>query len=169
MPWYRQESATYTIQKKLKDNGSSPATIDTDENRAYFLIDIPCHPDFVEEDLSNVVPSSSQVVSKVENVDNNGFSQSLSKVLSKVLSRVEGTNFELVFEVFVALQNETSLVELMTMFEQTNRDRFKRTSLNILIQSGLATPTIPDKPNSSKQKYVLTEYGRQLIKDCSTK
>ncbi|MBR3987413.1 MAG: hypothetical protein IKK04_09705 [Bacteroidales bacterium] len=41
-----------TIQRKLKDNGSASATIETDEDRAYFLIDIPCHPDFVEEDLS---------------------------------------------------------------------------------------------------------------------
>ena len=151
-----------TIQRKLKDNGSASATIETDEDRAYFLIDIPCHPDFVEEELSNVV-------SKVENIDSEDFNQSLSKVLSKVLSIVEGENFDLVLKLFVALQKETSLVELMTMFRQPNRDRFKRTSLDILIQSGLATPTIPNKPNSSKQKYVLTEAGRKLIKDCAAK
>ena len=93
----------------------------------------------------------------------------MSKVLSKVLSKVEGENSDLVLKLFVALQKETSLVELMTMFRQTNRDRFKRTSLDILIQSGLATPTIPDKPNSSKQMYVLTEASRKLIEDCAAK
>lgn len=36
-----------TIQKELRDNGSPQATIETDEERTYFLIDIPCHPDFV--------------------------------------------------------------------------------------------------------------------------
>ena len=50
-----------TIQKKLKDNGSAYATIETNEERSYFLIDIPCHPDFVGEDLSQVM---SQVVTR---------------------------------------------------------------------------------------------------------
>ena len=35
-----------TIQKTLKENGSNKATIETDEARSYFLIDIPCHPNF---------------------------------------------------------------------------------------------------------------------------
>lgn len=35
-----------TIQNVLRDNGSPQATIETDEGRTYFLIDIPCHPKF---------------------------------------------------------------------------------------------------------------------------
>ena len=31
-----------TIQNELHKNGSSPARIETDENRSYFLIEIPC-------------------------------------------------------------------------------------------------------------------------------
>ena len=34
-----------TIQQKLQENGSPRATIETDEERTYFLIDIPCNPD----------------------------------------------------------------------------------------------------------------------------
>lgn len=147
-----------TIQRKLKDNGSAPATIETDENRAYFLIDIPCHPDFVEECLSNDV-------SNVELGKNERLKHVLSNVVSNVVSNVEEINFELIFKVFVALQSETSLTKLMTMLGQTNRDRFKRTSVDILIKAGLATPTIIDKPRSKKQKYLLTETGQQLIKD----
>ena len=41
-----------TIQDELKTNGSPKATIETDEERTYFLIDIPCHPAFVKETLS---------------------------------------------------------------------------------------------------------------------
>ena len=33
------------IQQKLRENGSSRATIETDEERTFFLIDIPCNPD----------------------------------------------------------------------------------------------------------------------------
>lgn len=35
-----------TIQQKLKENGSPRATIETDEERTFFLIDIPCNPYF---------------------------------------------------------------------------------------------------------------------------
>lgn len=39
-----------TIQKELLENGSPKATIETDESRSYFLIDIPCRKDFVQDD-----------------------------------------------------------------------------------------------------------------------
>ena len=38
-----------TIQDELKINGSPKASIETDEERSYFLIDIPCHREFVSE------------------------------------------------------------------------------------------------------------------------
>ena len=34
-----------TIQQKLRENRSPRATIETDEERTFFLIDIPCNPD----------------------------------------------------------------------------------------------------------------------------
>lgn len=40
-----------TIQTSLEKNGSPRATIETDDNRTYFLIDIPCHPAFIGEPL----------------------------------------------------------------------------------------------------------------------
>lgn len=151
-----------TIQRKLKDNSSASATIETDEDRAYFLIDIPCHPDFVEEDLSQVV---SQVVSQVE-LNNN---ELLEQKLSQVVSQVKGADFGLIVKAFWALQEEMPISDLMNILNQSNRTRFRQTCLNILLDTHLATPTIPDKPNSSKQKYVLTEAGRKLIKDCAAK
>ena len=42
-----------TIQKELQKNGSAPARIETDVDRSYFLISIPCHPDFIEDTLAN--------------------------------------------------------------------------------------------------------------------
>ena len=38
-----------TIQEELLANGSPQATIETDEERTYFLIDIPCHPKFIKK------------------------------------------------------------------------------------------------------------------------
>ncbi|WP_455639243.1 RNA-binding domain-containing protein [Parabacteroides sp.] len=43
-----------TIQKELKNNGSGPAALETDEGRSYFLIDIPCHPDFKPTQVGDI-------------------------------------------------------------------------------------------------------------------
>ena len=42
-----------TIQEELRNNGSPPATIETDDDRSYFLIIIPCHPDFLHDGVLN--------------------------------------------------------------------------------------------------------------------
>jgi predicted HTH transcriptional regulator len=39
-----------TIQDELHKNGSPDAMIETDEDRSYFLIEIPCHDGFEQED-----------------------------------------------------------------------------------------------------------------------
>ena len=113
--------------------------------------------------VADNVTSLSQVVSQVEHTDNERTNASLSQVVSQVVSQVDDTNLGLLTEVFISLQKERTLAELMAEFKQVNRGRFKSSSLDILIRAGLATPTIPDKPNSRFQKYVLTEKGRQLI------
>lgn len=48
-----------TIQNELKKNGSASATIETDDERSYFLIDIPCHAEahgLWEKDMSKFIP-----------------------------------------------------------------------------------------------------------------
>lgn len=40
-----------TIQAALEANGSPLATIETDDDRTFFLIDIPCHPHFINEPM----------------------------------------------------------------------------------------------------------------------
>ena len=41
-----------TIQEELEANGSPAAMIETDDERTYFLIDIPCHPYFVNKEIA---------------------------------------------------------------------------------------------------------------------
>lgn len=51
-----------TIHRELKKNGSPDAYIETDPDRTYFIISIPCHKDFVTDEL--VVDKSGNVVGK---------------------------------------------------------------------------------------------------------
>lgn len=85
--------------------------------------------------------------------------------MSQVVSQVKGADLEQVVAVFFVLKEAKSMIELLEMFGQVNRTRFKRNCLDILIQTGLATPTIPDKPNSRFQKYVLTDKGKLLFNE----
>lgn len=100
-------------------------------------------------------------MSQVENVENEGYSMELSQVVSQV----KGADIEQVLHVFYLLQDAMSMAELMAKLGQVNRGRFKRTCLDILINTGLVTLTVPDKPNSRFQKYVLSEKGKQIMKD----
>ena len=47
---------------------------------------------------------------------------------------------------------------------QTNRTRFRNTVLRPLIDASLLEMTIPDKPQSSNQRYRLTELGRRVLR-----
>ena len=47
-----------------------------------------------------------------------------------------------------------SLQEMMSLLGWKDRTKFRNKYVNLLIEKGLLEMTIPDKPQSSKQKYV---------------
>lgn len=55
------------------------------------------------------------------------------------------------------------IAELMKKFKWNDRTKFRKKFLNPLIDLNLIAMTIPDKPNSSQQKYIITENGRELL------
>jgi len=58
-----------------------------------------------------------------------------------------------------------TILELMEIFDRTNRTKFRDQVIKPLIDEGWIEMTIPDKPTSSKQKYRITEKGRQLLQN----
>ena len=70
---------------------------------------------------------------------------------------------EIVEKVLHVTESPADLQTLMKETEHTNRTRFRDAVLKPLIDGGLIAPTIPDKPRSSKQKYRLTDKGRQFL------
>ena len=55
-----------------------------------------------------------------------------------------------------------SLLELMTHSGYSQRSYFKARHIEPLLAGGILRMTVPDKPRSSKQRYVLTEMGIKL-------
>ena len=62
-------------------------------------------------------------------------------------------------------RTERSVKEMMTFFNMKHRETFMKNYIHQLIEEGILTMTIPDKPRSSKQRYVTTPAGiKQLEK-----
>ena len=61
-------------------------------------------------------------------------------------------------------KTEQGIASLMEALDLSHRPTFRRNYLNPALAQGYVERTIPDKPNSTAQKYRLTEKGRQLIR-----
>jgi len=60
-------------------------------------------------------------------------------------------------------REDRTLLELMTMLGRSDRTKFRSQVLNPLIEAGFIEMTIPDKPQSSKQKYRLSDKGVESL------
>jgi predicted transcriptional regulator len=65
--------------------------------------------------------------------------------------------------------SEKAIGELMSLIGRANRTKFRNQVLKPLLDAGLIEMTIPDKPISSKQKYWLTEKGKQYSRQITLK
>ncbi len=68
-------------------------------------------------------------------------------------------------EILAKCLKEQPLVELMAIVGRSDRTKFRRQVLGPLLAEGLLEMTIPDKPRSSRQRYLLTEKGRAWLEE----
>ncbi len=125
-----------TIIRALETNGSGKPKFDTDEpRRSHFLIEIPIHQDFikVENELKGSV--SPQVTPQV------------TPQVQKMLDVMSG---------------EMSRQDIQYKLKLSDKKNFNETYLKPALDLNLVEMTIPDKPQSSIQKYRLTELGKSL-------
>ena len=64
--------------------------------------------------------------------------------------------------ILAQMDDEHDISTLMQWVGRSNRSKFREAVLAPLLESGLVSMTIPNKPNSSKQRYRLSEHGRAL-------
>ncbi|NIA13656.1 MAG: DUF4062 domain-containing protein [Nitrospiraceae bacterium] len=62
-------------------------------------------------------------------------------------------------EILYKCRQTSAIRDLMDLLGRTNRTKFRDQVLKPLLDAGLVKMTIPDKPRSSKQKYLITEKG----------
>ena len=140
-----------TIQKKLRENGSPKAMIKTDEARTFFLIIIPCRKDFV------------QVDKKVQNTDIELVMRKMSKLCPSYVQDMTQTEVENMAKCLLRAIKEISAQNMLDGIEDISYKHLRRKYLDKLLNMGAVVMTIPEKPTSSKQKYRLSELGKELI------
>ena len=62
------------------------------------------------------------------------------------------------------IDGENTRDEIMQKLNLKDRKNFRENYINQALKSGVVTLTIPEKPQSSKQKYKLTELGKKILK-----
>ena len=140
-----------TIQKKLLENGSPKATIETDESRSYFLIDIPCRKDFIQDDsILRQIDIHRVTINLMTKCPR--YVQDMSKIEVEHLS--------------VCILKSRTAVSAQIMLEGVDKVSYKqkrRKYLDKLLEMGVLLMTIPEKPTSRNQQYILSEYGKGLL------
>lgn len=176
-----------TIQKALKDNGSQKASIETDDDRTFFLMTIPCHEDFLGEVKLGASRSEFKIINEVGQLlgqsivqVNDAVNQSiisdkaqLGQLLGHLFVQVWKRNRDksMIPRFMVAtidtlcLLTETDLTAnaIAANINLNNNKDFKRKILFPLIDNGYISMTQPDKPTSAKQAYRLTPLGKSLF------
>lgn len=140
-----------TIQKKLRENGSPKATIETDESRSYFLIDIPARKDFVQD------------VHRVKESDIERIKINLSKMCPRYVQDMSMNELGLLAICLLRAQEEISAQDMLENIDKVSFKQKKRKYLDKLIEMGAILMTIPDKPTSKYQKYILSRFGDDIV------
>ncbi|MCQ2272278.1 MAG: putative DNA binding domain-containing protein [Bacteroidales bacterium] len=147
-----------TIQKKLATNGSAAATIETDENRTYFLIDIPCHPDFVNDVLVNVPVDVLVESSEIQSV-----ASKISQLCPSCVPVVSQLILKKMAVCLLRCKNEISGHQLLEDIEVTSYKQKKRKYIDKLLDMNLIRMTKPEKPTAKDQKYICTDLGLEIV------
>lgn len=143
------------VQIDLKENGNPPADFDVNLITA-FKVDV----------TANVGDNIGDNVGDVVNTDLSQAVLSLSQALSQACPKMFFRHREDAIAIMRAVELEAlPTTALMKLVNEKNRNRFKRNLLSHLIDAELVVPTLTDAPSSPKQRYSLTEKGKELLND----
>jgi ATP-dependent DNA helicase RecG len=151
------------VQTDLKENGNQPAEFNVNLITA-FKVDVRVSQSYTKE---NGGKTGGKTGGKVGG-DVPSLSQALSLVLSPVCPQLSEVQLKKIVSVIDYLFRASgSITELMDCAGEKNKSRFRQTILKHLVDTGLVEPTIKDVPNSPKQKYALTDNGRENLQTIS--
>lgn len=121
------------VLRVMSENGSALPTFETDQDRTSFVVRLPCHPQATAEVTTEVAMEVTM------------------EVTTEVGALLRG------------MDGEMSRSELQKQLGLKNADHFRKAYIIPAIEADAIEMTIPDKPNSSRQRYRLTKKGKDWL------
>ena len=126
------------ILRAMKANGSPDPRFETDDDRTYFV---------------SYFPAYSLAFAKETGQDETNLGPSRDKVTAQVTAQVLNFCHE--------PRKSSGIMELIGL---KHWKTFQANYLKPFLQQGLLAMTIPEKPTTSKQRYVTTKTGKETLK-----
>ena len=137
-----------TIQRELRRNGSSRARIETDSERTFFRIEIPCR---------------TQGSRNAESASGENLMFHMRQIFQRAVARGKYTDalpddrqLELMIRALRLMSEPLSMAALLKQLGDIKRTTAQRVLILPLLTVGLIEMTIPSSLKSSRQKYVAT-------------
>jgi ATP-dependent DNA helicase RecG len=127
----------------LRTNGSPTPVFESDDDRTYFLVRLPHHPEFIKEARERKRLATGQVTDQVT-----------GQVVAQILQFCE---------------QPRKAGEIQALVGVKHRQTFRENYLNALIGKGWLGRTIPDKPKSRLQRYQTTDEGKKWLQSATTR
>ncbi len=130
----RIKESNSQFKRALEKNGSPAPIFDTDDDRSYFLTTLKIHPHFVTHGADHGADSYIY----------------MSSIEIKILNELS--------------KNETlSKTEILNVLNFAKHTKTTKTAFNKLLEQNLIQYTLPNKPQSKKQRYQITNKGISLL------
>ena len=117
----------------LRANGSPKPVFESDDDRTYFLVRLPLHPEFIKEARERKLLATGQVTGQVA------------------------------VQILQFCEQPRKAGEIQALVGVKHRQTFRENYLNALIGKGWLGRTIPDKPQSRLQRYQTTDEGKKWL------
>jgi len=162
------------IRDTMKRNGNPDPEFYTDEERTLFLVTLPCHPAFLV--TKSVTKSTEQVPLRaildfVLNINDlssflvfadafirDGFIDEVTKSVTKSATKSEDGFGRRIGTILQALAIEPQKKEfLLSLIGVKSQTKNMKRYITPLLESNWIEMTVPEKPNSQKQKYRLSK------------
>jgi len=144
-----------TIQRALRENGSPEAIFETNEERTYFLVKIPIHPNFLAA-TEIVLDVKKLLQQKLEKIKGQFEDDPYFDKLRLASIKERSDLIEDIRDVIRICQTSKSATEICAVMTQYTVTPLKRQLIGPLVTLGILEMTIPNRPKSKLQRYVST-------------
>jgi ATP-dependent DNA helicase RecG len=160
------------ILKVLKDNGSPAPHFDTDADRSFFELELFKHTaaaaitDGKKTENKKGVKDLKHLSNRLSSRLSPSLSPRLSPSLSPSLSYRLSSQITETIKILLMLEKKPmKREEIISGIGKYNNTKSVRKYMEPLEEIGWISKTIPDKPNSQLQRYMLTSKGKKLLKE----